>query len=63
MPLINIQMIKGRTLEQKRKLIETVTKAVCDSVNVSPEKVRIVITDLELENYSISGKLAIDKDN
>jgi 4-oxalocrotonate tautomerase len=56
-------MIKGRTLEQKRKLIETVTKAVCDSVNVSPEKVRIVITDLELENYSISGKLAIDKDN
>lgn len=47
-------MIKGRTLEQKRKLIETVTKAVCDPVNVSPEKVRIVITGLELENYSIS---------
>ncbi len=63
MPLISIQMIKGRTLEQKRKLVETVTKAVCDSVNVSPEKVRIVITDLEPENYSSSGKLAIDKDN
>jgi 4-oxalocrotonate tautomerase len=63
MPLINIQMIKGRTLEQKRKLVETVTKAVCDSVNAAPEKVRIVITDLEPENYGSSGKLAIDKNN
>ena len=56
-------MIKGRTIEQKRKLVEKVTKAVCDSVNVGSEKVRIVITDLEPENYGSSGKLAIDKDN
>lgn len=60
MPFLNIQLMKGRTVEQKRKLVESVTKAVCDSVDVAPEKVRIVLADIEVENYAIAGKLAVD---
>ena len=63
MPLIHIEMIKGRTVEQKRKLVESVTKTVCDTLDTKPEKVRIIITDLELENYALAGQLAIDKKN
>ena len=36
--------MKGRTIEQKRKLVASVTKAVCDSVDVVPEKVRMVLS-------------------
>ncbi len=63
MPLIHIEMIKGRTVEQKRKLVDLVTKTVCDTLDTKPEKVRIIITDLELENYALAGQLAIDKKN
>jgi len=54
-------MKQGRSVEQKRALVAKVTEAVCETVNVTPEKVRIVITDISLEDYGTAGKLAIDK--
>ena len=54
MPFLNIQLMKGRTIEQKRKLVASVTKAVCDSVDVVPEKVRIVLSEMEAEDCAIA---------
>lgn len=62
MPLVSIQMKQGRSVEQKRALVAKVTEAVCETVNVIPEKVRIVITDINLEDYGSAGKLAIDEE-
>lgn len=61
MPLINIQMKQGRSIEQKRALVKGVTAAVCEAVGASPEKIRIVITDIKPEDYATGGKLALDK--
>jgi len=63
MPIINIDMIAGRTLDQKRKLVESVTKAVCESIGTSPERVKIKLNDMEPENYAISGKLTADQED
>lgn len=60
MPLINIQMLSGRTIAQKKKLVELVTKVVCDSIDTKPEKVRIIIDEMQKENYGINGKLLAD---
>jgi 4-oxalocrotonate tautomerase len=60
-PLIKIGMIAGRTIDQKRKLVQAVTHAVCDTLDVTAEKVRIVIEDIAPENYCISGVLHLDK--
>jgi 4-oxalocrotonate tautomerase len=61
MPFLNIQLMKGRTIEQKRKLVSSVTKAVCESVDVVPEKVRIVLSEMEAEDCAIAGILVVDK--
>jgi 4-oxalocrotonate tautomerase len=61
MPFLNIQLMKWRTIEQKRKLVSSVTKAVCESVDVVPEKVRIVLSEMEAEACAIAGILVVDK--
>lgn len=61
MPLVTIQMIEGRDVDTKRKLIENVTKAILDSVDTKLESVRIVIEDMKPENYALGGTLHIDK--
>ena len=61
MPLVTIEMMSGRTVEQKRKMVFEVTKAICETIDADPEKVRIVIKDVEPENISVSGQLVMDK--
>lgn len=61
MPLVQIQMIKGRSVEQKRKLVEDITRTLCETVNVPPASVRIVFEDMEPENYALGGVLKIDE--
>jgi len=60
MPIINIDMIEGRTLDQKRNLVKSVTQAVCNSIDTVPESVQIKLTEIKNENYSISGNLIAD---
>jgi len=56
MPVVTIDMWAGRTKEQKKKLIENVTKAVCDSVGCPQEVVHIVINEIPKENWGTGGK-------
>ena len=61
MPVVKIELWKGRNKEQKRKLVEKVTSAVVDSVSCPPESVQIIISEVEKENWGISGQLASEK--
>jgi 4-oxalocrotonate tautomerase len=61
MPIIQVNMFEGRTVEQKRKLVAEMTDAVVKSIGVTPEDVRIIIQDMARHDYSIGGKLAIDR--
>lgn len=62
MPFLNIQLMKGRTIEQKRTLVASVTKAVCESIDTVPAKVRIVLSEMDAEDCATAGILAADKD-
>ena len=61
MPIIQVEMLKGRTLEQKRALVEKVTQAVVETANCPKEAVKIIIREMEFENYSQGGVLKCDK--
>lgn len=61
MPIVHIEILKGRTLDQKRALVEKVTEAISESVTCSKEAVRIIINEFEEENYSAGGVLFSDK--
>lgn len=61
MPIVQIEMIEGRTVEQKRALAQRITQALVDTVNCPPEAVSVIIREMKRENYARAGKLHIDQ--
>jgi len=61
MPIIQIELLEGRTIDQKRALVERVTRAVCETINAPAEAVSIIIREMKREDYAKAGKLAADK--
>ncbi|KGK89711.1 4-oxalocrotonate tautomerase [Desulfosporosinus sp. HMP52] len=61
MPFVQIDLLEGRTLDQKRLLVEKVTQAIIESTGAAPENISIIIRDMLKENYAKAGKLASDK--
>ncbi len=61
MPIIQVHMIKGRTVDQKRKLVATITDAVVKSLDVKNEDVRIILQEMAKDDYAVAGALVMDK--
>ena len=51
MPIIEMHMIEGRTVEQKQR----VAAAVAASLDCSPETVRILITEHREHEFYVAG--------
>lgn len=60
MPIITVNLKVGRSLEQKRALIEGITKVVCETALVKPASVRIIINEMQNDNFAIGGVLVCD---
>ncbi len=54
--IIEITMFPGRSKEQKKALIETITQKLGDRLSVSPTDVFIVINEPPNENWGLGGK-------
>jgi len=61
MPVIRVEMFKGRTHEQKKAMVREVTDAFARTTGSKPESVHVVITDVEPSDWGIAGELASDK--
>ncbi len=57
MPVVTVEMWEGRTIEQKKQLVEGITSAFV-KIGTSPEVVQIIIKDVPKHNWAIGGKLA-----
>ncbi|MEQ8166194.1 MAG: 2-hydroxymuconate tautomerase [Alphaproteobacteria bacterium] len=55
MPIIEVNMLEGRTDEQKRAMVSSMTEAVIKSLDVPPQSVRIMIREMEPRHYAIGG--------
>ncbi len=62
MPLVRVDMIKGRTIEQKRAMVKEVTESMVKTLNCKKEAVRIIITEKEKEDLGVGGILHSDTD-
>lgn len=58
MPIVQVNMIEGRTDEQKEKLIVEVTKAVVTALDAPQESVRVMISEYPKTQFGIGGKTA-----
>ena len=57
MPIIIVEALEGRTVDQKRGLVKDVTEAVMKNFNVGAEAVSIIIHEFPQENLGKLGKL------
>ena len=60
MPILQVELLKGRTVEQKREMVRKVTDAITESLNCPKEAVSIIIREMEWENYAKAGVLKVD---
>lgn len=58
MPIIQINLLEGRSVEQKRAAVEGITAAVVKSFGVRPDQVRIMINEMPSEHFAIAGQTA-----
>ena len=61
MPVVIIKMAKGRTIEQKRTMVQEFTRIITETLGVGPEMVTVLIDELERENIGKSGVLLSEK--
>lgn len=58
MPIVKIDMWDGKGDEKKKKLIESVSRAVAESLDIPLEWVHIVINENPKENWGLNGNQA-----
>ncbi len=62
MPIIQVNMMVGRTVQQKRDMVAAVTEAVVSSLGAPRESVRILINELQSEHFAVAGVTAGSRD-
>ena len=55
MPVVRIDLWKGRDKEKKKELIKKVTSAVADAIGCPIEAVQVIINEVEKDNWGIGG--------
>ena len=54
-------MWEGKTIDQKRELVDALTKETARITGGSVESIYVVIEDVKKENWGIAGMLSSDK--
>ena len=60
MPIVTIDLLEGRSLEQKREMAKRITDIISEIAEVKPELVWIKFNEMKKENFATGGKLKID---
>lgn len=55
MPTLKVEMMEGRTPEQKKALVKALTQAVVDTLGSTAESVDILIYDIPRQNWATGG--------
>ncbi len=61
MPTIRVEMMEGRTPEQKKNLVQALTQAVVDTLGSKPESVDVLLFDVKRSDWATGGVLWSEK--
>jgi len=59
-PVVTVETWEGRTVDQKRRLVEAITKAMVEIFESNAERTHVLIYDIPKTNWGRGGKLSID---
>jgi len=57
MPTIRVELMEGRTPEQKKNLVKALTQAVVDTLGSKPESVDVLLFDIRPGDWATGGQL------
>ena len=60
MPMIRIEWLPGRTVEQKIEMADVLTREVCRIARCKPTDVSLIFEEVSAENWAVSGRLFSD---
>ena len=55
MPLIQVTMVEGRTVEQKHALIRNLSESMAETLEVPLERIRVAIYEISADEWGIGG--------
>ena len=55
MPTIRVELMEGRTAEQKKALVKALTQAVVDTLGSKPESVDVLLFDIKRQDWATGG--------
>ena len=61
MPVINVQLFEGRTVEQKRAYAKALTDASVQVLGIDPGAVDVIFSDVKKSDWATGGVLFSDK--
>lgn len=60
MPLVQIDMLEGRTVEQKREMVKKLTDVIVETAKCPPEAVTIILREMPPTHLGKAGVLRSD---
>ena len=59
--IVQFQLFEGRSLDQKRAIAKGITGDISRNFGVSPDRIQIIISEMNRIHNSIGGLLAVDR--
>ncbi len=61
MPVVQVNLIKGRTKEQKRAIAEEITETIHKHAGAPKEVIIVTFNDFDADSWAMAGTLFSDK--
>ena len=62
MPHVTVQLLAGRTVDQKRACADAITQAIVAHLNTSADHTSVVFQEVERQDWASGGTLMSDSD-
>lgn len=61
MPFVELTFFEGRSIEEKRELVKSVTDAVSKSLHLPPDAIHVILREMKKDQWAVGGSLRSDK--
>ncbi|MCX7708291.1 MAG: tautomerase family protein [Clostridia bacterium] len=58
MPIVRIELWRGRTLDQKKELAKAITEDMVRILKVRMESIQVIFEEVEKDNWAIAGTIS-----
>jgi 4-oxalocrotonate tautomerase len=60
MPVVQVNLKSGRTVEQKREIVRRMTDVLVEVCDAAEERVHVIINEVDEDSWGRGGKLLLD---